>query len=60
MMTVAAKADQAYTKVFRSFPALMTEDSITVALVRTLSDAQDQHTMTMLDGIEEASEQWPE
>ena len=58
MLEVVAVADKAYTQVLKSFPDFLTGSSVTIALVDTLVKAQEKHTLSVLEGIEQSHENW--
>ena len=58
LMEVVTVADRAYSKALKDFPSLLTQGSITVALVDTLAKAHDEHTLAVLKGLEESHKSW--
>ena len=58
LMEVAAVANRAYSKALKDFPSLLTQGSITIALVDTLAKAHDEHMLAALKGLEESHKSW--
>ena len=58
MLEVVAVSDKAYTQILKSFPGFLTGSSVTVALVDTLVNAREKHTLAVLEGIEQSHENW--